>query len=83
EIKEISLDELVRFYRHPVRAFFQQRLKVHFVIEETELPEEEPFVLDNLKRYQFNQLLLSILIEKEHPESLFHHLRASGGLPHG
>ncbi|SFU35305.1 exodeoxyribonuclease V subunit gamma [Xenorhabdus koppenhoeferi] len=83
EIKEVSLDELVRFYRHPVRAFFQQRLKVHFVIEETELPEEEPFVLDNLKRYQFNQLLLSILIEKEHPESLFHHLRASGGLPHG
>ncbi|PHM39897.1 exonuclease V subunit gamma [Xenorhabdus mauleonii] len=83
EIKEVSLDELIRFYRHPVRAFFQQRLKVHFVIEEMELPEEEPFVLDNLQRYQFNQLLLSILIEQGPPESLFHHLRASGGLPYG
>ncbi|MCC8378540.1 exodeoxyribonuclease V subunit gamma [Xenorhabdus sp. PB30.3] len=83
EIKEVSLDELVRFYRHPVRAFFQQTLKVHFVIEETELPEEEPFVLDHLQRYQFNQLLLNILIEQEQPESLFYHLRASGGLPHG
>ncbi|AOM42298.1 exodeoxyribonuclease V subunit gamma [Xenorhabdus hominickii] len=83
EIKEIALDELIRFYRHPVRAFFQQRLKVHFVIEEMELPEEEPFVLDNLQRYQFNQLLLSILIEEGSPESLFHHLRASGGLPYG
>ncbi len=83
EIKEVPLDELIRFYRHPVRAFFQQRLKVHFVIEEVELPEEEPFVLDNLQRYQFNQLLLSILIEKGCPEALFHHLRASGGLPHG
>ncbi|OTA19851.1 exonuclease V subunit gamma [Xenorhabdus beddingii] len=82
-VKEIGLDELIRFYRHPVRAFFQQRLKVHFVIEERELPEEEPFVLDNLQRYQFNQLLLSILIEQGAPESLFHHLRASGGLPYG
>ncbi|CDG19921.1 Exodeoxyribonuclease V gamma chain [Xenorhabdus poinarii G6] len=83
EIHEVTLDELIRFYRHPVRAFFQQRLKVHFVIEEMELPEEEPFVLDNLQRYQFNQLLLSILIEQGAPESLFHHLRASGGLPYG
>ncbi|PHM72138.1 exodeoxyribonuclease V subunit gamma [Xenorhabdus kozodoii] len=83
EVKEVALDELIRFYRHPVRAFFQQRLKVHFVIEEMELPEEEPFVLDNLQRYQFNQLLLSILIEQGAPESLFHHLRASGGLPYG
>ncbi|WP_340614100.1 exodeoxyribonuclease V subunit gamma [Xenorhabdus thailandensis] len=82
-VKEIALDELIRFYRHPVRAFFQRRLKVHFVIEEMELPEEEPFVLDNLQRYQFNQLLLSILIEQGTPESLFYHLRASGGLPYG
>ncbi|CDG99094.1 exonuclease V, gamma chain with recB and recD: 5' and 3' nuclease, ATPase, recombinase, helicase [Xenorhabdus bovienii str. puntauvense] len=83
EIKEVTLDELIRFYRYPVRAFFQRRLKVHFVIEETELPEEEPFVLDHLQRYQFNQLLLNILIEEGSPESLFYHLRASGGLPHG
>ncbi|MBD2801999.1 exodeoxyribonuclease V subunit gamma [Xenorhabdus sp. M] len=83
EVKEISLDELIRFYRHPVRAFFQQRLKVHFVIEEMELPEEEPFVLDNLQRYQFNQLLLSILLEQGPPDALFAHLKASGGLPYG
>ncbi|MDR0217357.1 MAG: exodeoxyribonuclease V subunit gamma [Enterobacteriaceae bacterium] len=83
EIKEVALDELVRFYRHPVRAFFQQKLKVHFVIEETDLPEEEPFVLDHLQRYQFNLLLLNILIEQGSPEPLFYHLRASGGLPHG
>ncbi|MDC9580054.1 exodeoxyribonuclease V subunit gamma [Xenorhabdus sp. PR6a] len=83
EVKEVALDALIRFYRHPVRAFFQQRLKVHFIIEEMELPEEEPFVLDNLQRYQFNQLLLSILIEQGAPESLFSHLRASGGLPYG
>ncbi|MEQ1975881.1 exodeoxyribonuclease V subunit gamma [Xenorhabdus sp. SGI240] len=83
EVKEVALDELIRFYRYPVRAFFQQRLKVHFVIEEMELPEDEPFVLDNLQRYQFNQLLLNILIEQGAPESLFYHLRASGGLPYG
>ncbi|KOY61502.1 exonuclease V subunit gamma [Photorhabdus heterorhabditis] len=83
QIQEITLDDLSRFYRHPVRFFFQRCLKVNFVIEETELPEEEPFILDNLQRYQFNQLLLNTLIEQQSPEPLFNRLRAAGGLPFG
>ncbi|QXF32354.1 exodeoxyribonuclease V subunit gamma [Photorhabdus luminescens] len=83
QIQEITLDSLSSFYRHPVRFFFQRCLKVNFVIEETELPEEEPFVLDNFQRYQFNQLLLSALIEQQSPEPLFSRLRAAGGLPFG
>jgi len=83
EKTQISLDELLRFYRHPIRAFFQLRLGVNFILEETELPEEEPFILDNLSRYQFNSQLLNTLIEQEDTARLFQRVRASGGLPYG
>ncbi|WP_411704316.1 exodeoxyribonuclease V subunit gamma [Edaphovirga cremea] len=80
---EVSLDDLLRFYRHPVRAFFQMRLGVNFILEETELPDEEPFILDNLSRYQFNSQLLNSLIQEKDPAVLFTRVKASGGLPYG
>ncbi|AXX19548.1 exodeoxyribonuclease V subunit gamma [Serratia marcescens] len=82
-LQQISLDELLRFYRHPIRAFFQLRLGVSFILEETELPDEEPFTLDNLSRYQFNSQLLNTLIDGDDPERLFQRVRAAGGLPYG
>ncbi|MFA3780145.1 exodeoxyribonuclease V subunit gamma [Yersinia sp. 1652 StPb PI] len=82
-LSEITLDELIRFYRHPVRAFFQLRLGVNFVIEETELPDEEPFTLDNLNRYQFNTQLLNALIDEGDINSVFTRARAAGSLPYG
>lgn len=82
-LAEITLDELIRFYRHPVRAFFQLRLGVNFVIEETELPDEEPFTLDNLNRYQFNTQLLNALIEDSDITTVFSRARAAGNLPYG
>ncbi|NIG88723.1 MAG: exonuclease V subunit gamma, partial [Serratia symbiotica] len=39
--KKISLDDLRRFYRHPIRAFFQLRLGVSFTLEKTEMLNEE------------------------------------------
>lgn len=83
EKTQVSLDELLRFYRHPIRAFFQLRLGVNFILEETDLPEDEPFTLDNLSRYQFNSQLLNTLIEGEDAGKLYQRVRASGGLPYG
>jgi exodeoxyribonuclease V gamma subunit len=82
-IAEISLDNLLRFYRHPVKAFFQMRLNVSFLLEETELSDEEPFIVDNLNRYQLNTQLLNALIEQQDPAVLFSHVKASGDLPYG
>ncbi|HEK0601780.1 TPA: exodeoxyribonuclease V subunit gamma [Proteus mirabilis] len=81
KIEKVSLDELSRFYRHPVRAFFQQSLKTNFVIEETELPEEEPFVINALQRYLLNQWLLKALIEGTSTEALYERIKAAGKLP--
>ncbi|MFI0488689.1 MAG: exodeoxyribonuclease V subunit gamma [Yersinia sp. (in: enterobacteria)] len=82
-LSEITLEELIRFYRHPVRAFFQLRLGVNFFIEKTELPDEEPFSLDNLNRYQLNTQLLNVLIDKGDINTVFNRAKAAGSLPYG
>ncbi|WP_127957432.1 exodeoxyribonuclease V subunit gamma [Serratia microhaemolytica] len=83
ERNEISLEQLLRFYRHPVKAFFQQRLGVYFELENTELEQEEPFELDPLKRYQWNSQLLNSLITGAEPQQLYQRMRSSGSLPYG
>ena len=82
-ITELNFDQLLRFWRHPVRAFFSQRLGVSFSAEDMELPDAEPFILDNLSRYQLNTQLLNTLIEGEPGEPLFDRHRAAGNLPYG
>ena len=82
-LNELSFEQLLRFWRHPVRAFFTLRLGVSFALEQTELPDAEPFVLDALDRYQINAQLLNALIEEEDTQRLFHHHRAAGVLPYG
>ena len=79
----LSLETLQRFWAHPVRAFFQQRLQVNFRSEESEIPDTEPFTLEGLTRYQLNQQLLNALVEQDDAERLFRRFRAAGDLPYG
>lgn len=78
---KILLDQLLFFYRHPIRAFFQQRLKVNFSNEEVQLSENEPFVVSNFQQYKFNESLLKAMVHEESLEALLITLRATGGLP--
>ncbi|MBD4599198.1 hypothetical protein GUG53_09280, partial [Xanthomonas citri pv. citri] len=64
-IDSLPFDQLLRFWQHPVRAFFQQRLRVNFRAEEDDIPDDEPFTLEGLSRYQLNQQLLNTLIEEQ------------------
>ncbi|WP_336279780.1 exodeoxyribonuclease V subunit gamma [Cronobacter dublinensis] len=82
-LEELPFEQFQRFWRHPVRAFFQLRLKVNFRTEESELPDAEPFTLDSLGRYHMNQQLLNTLVEQEDPEALYRRYRAAGELPYG
>ncbi|WP_457913708.1 exodeoxyribonuclease V subunit gamma [Candidatus Gillettellia adelgis] len=79
----ISLDDLRRFYYHPIRAFFQLRLGVSFKLNNDILSEEEPFILDNSTCYQLNNQLLNTLIEGDNSNNLFKKIRATGQLPCG
>ncbi|CAM7485354.1 exodeoxyribonuclease V subunit gamma [Citrobacter portucalensis] len=79
----LTLETLQRFWAHPVRAFFQMRLRVNFRSEESEIPDTEPFILEGLTRYQLNQQLLNTLVEENDAERLFRRFRAAGALPYG
>jgi exodeoxyribonuclease V gamma subunit len=82
-IDSLAFEQLLRFWQHPVRAFFQQRLRVNFRSEESEIPEDEPFVLEGLSRYQLNQQLLNTLIEQQDASTMYRRFRAAGELPYG
>ena len=79
----LPLEQLQRFWLHPVRAFFQMRLQVNFRTEESEIPETEPFTLEGLTRYQLNQQLVNTLVEERDAEGMFRRFRAAGELPYG
>lgn len=81
--EELALEALQRFWRHPVRAFFQMRLRISGHLDETEIPDTEPFELDSLDRFQVNQQLLNALVNGEDPSRLYRRFRAAGALPYG
>lgn len=83
QLKELDFAQLVRFWRHPIRAFFNMRLSVNFSLEEIALPDTEPFAPDSLERYQINTQLLNALIDGKDSEQLFAYYRAAGELPYG
>ena len=82
-IDTLPFDQLQRFWAHPVRAFFQQRLRVNFREEESEIPDAEPFTLEGLTRYQLNQQLLNTLVDEEDADKMFRRYRSAGQLPYG
>ncbi len=82
-IDTLTFEQLQRFWAHPVRAFFQQRLQVNFRSEESEIPDAEPFTLEGLERYQLNLQLLNALVEEEDADKLYRRYRAAGQLPYG
>lgn len=83
EISQLPLEQLQRFWQHPVRAFFQMRLQVNFRSEESDIPDTEPFTLEGLTRYQLNQQLLNTLIEEQDAGQMYRRYRAAGVLPYG
>lgn len=83
KIDTLSVESFLQFWRHPVRAFFQQRLGVYFHSDEADLPETEPFTLEPVSRFLLNQRLLNTLIEQDDPHELFRRYRAAGELPYG
>ncbi|WMY94788.1 MAG: exodeoxyribonuclease V subunit gamma [Arsenophonus sp.] len=78
---EISLEELLFFYRNPIVAFFRKRLKINFLNKVIQLPEEEPFFMNNLEQYKLKKFLLDAMINKKLSETLFFNFFATGVLP--
>ncbi|OCG21123.1 exodeoxyribonuclease V subunit gamma [Gilliamella sp. wkB108] len=84
-IDNINLDELKRFYQHPIRLFLQKRFNYYVNYLDDTLPDAENFNLNALKRYQLNLQILNQLIDKDSQDSdvFYQRLALTGELPDG
>ncbi len=55
---DISLDQLIAFYRNPVRHFMLKRLNLSLYDSSVAIDDDEPFTLDPLNRYRIRQAML-------------------------
>ena len=58
---EISLDELIGFYRNPIRYFMLKRLNLSLYDSSVMIDDDEPFTLDPLNRYRISHAMLDDL----------------------
>ena len=79
-MREVSLVQLERFVRHPIKCFVNSRLQVYLKEEEAE-EDEELFTVDGLRRFSLQQRLVEDhLLGREISRQ---QLSAEGILPHG
>lgn len=87
----VSVRDWVAFLKDPVRAFFQQRLGVHFDPDDAATEDNEPFELDGLARWALQDELIAVqvqaLAEGRDPaqalEQALASLRRRGAMPAG
>lgn len=78
---EIQLTQLKQFYKHPCKAFYNQRLDVYFELDESEDDDDEPFSLNHLQQYKLKRQQFDSALEGRSLEQLFIEIKASGALP--
>ncbi|MBU4153976.1 MAG: exodeoxyribonuclease V subunit gamma, partial [Proteobacteria bacterium] len=65
--ERIELDDLIRFFGHPVRALLRGRLGLYLDERDEQLADRERFSLDGLDAYTLtSSLLLDALAEEDH-----------------
>jgi len=82
-VKQVTVRDLIAFFRQPARYFLERRLKIALAETDAEQEENEPFDLAGLDRYGMEQRLLEMEIATGRMEDLYPALAAQGRLPHG
>lgn len=83
EFRRLSLDDLIRFFANPARAFLQRRMKLFLPDDPEEIEEREEFHLDKLGENQLKKQLLESRLDDHDSASVRETLRAEGALPVG
>jgi len=84
--KQINLNQLINFFRHPARYLMRERLGMRLEMADEQLDIREPFELDGLQAWQLRQQLLHSHITDETGQAASNMLdlvQASGILPEG
>ncbi|WP_433784353.1 exodeoxyribonuclease V subunit gamma [Actinomycetospora sp. CA-101289] len=80
---EVDLEDLARFFEHPVRAFLRQRLGVHARGEEEETVEAVPVEPDGLAKWAIGERLLRDRLAGRDVATCIAAERRRGDLPPG
>ncbi len=81
--RQVTLDELTRFYKNPAAFFVRESLGMRFPGDTPTMSDDEPFVLEGLDRYSVHQQILENAVRGVPPDRCFEPLRQKGVLPHG
>lgn len=84
EIPTLSLRGLGQFLRNPSEHFFNRRLNVYFDWVESQIDDDENFVLDALQSYQLKARALDAVLKKDLDSPIkaaLHRLRLEGQFP--
>jgi exodeoxyribonuclease V gamma subunit len=82
--KNITLDELIKFYQNPARSFLQQRFSIQTFDDDITLPIREPFEIEFFKDREVRELIMPCdegSSHNAHEAKLI--ARAKGLLPYG
>jgi len=78
----VKVEEWVRFFDHPVKAFAQARLGLYFDrYHDLVLTDAEPFISSYIDRYQVQESLISCLLEGRDTSSIRQQWVLRGALP--
>ncbi|MEO8653339.1 MAG: exodeoxyribonuclease V subunit gamma [Ramlibacter sp.] len=85
EWRDVSLEQLIQFFRNPSRYLLGQRMRISLPRTEDELEDDEPFFLNIPSRSALaNRLLPILLAEQDHDSESVRRLAAAGTeLPDG
>lgn len=56
--EEIQLEDLVRFFNNPFKAYYNKALGIYYYSDDSLLPDTELFNVDSLQQWSLKQLLL-------------------------
>ncbi|MBW2273800.1 MAG: exodeoxyribonuclease V subunit gamma [Deltaproteobacteria bacterium] len=79
----IELDDLVRFFEHPVKSFLRECFGLRLEEEDGEVEDREPFELADLGRFTLGSELLERSLAGEPLAEAYDSIRAAGALPLG
>jgi exodeoxyribonuclease V gamma subunit len=83
EWRQVTLEQFIRFFTHPVRYLVRERLGIRLEEDEGLLETREPFTLDPLSGYQLRQALLEGRLRGRPVGEVHAAAHAAGFLPHG
>ena len=81
--RQLDVEQLIRFFHHPVRFLLRERLNIQLQTDIAPLPDHEPFLLDGLSNYQLREQLLNLQLAEKSAQQAESITRGGGILPHG